>query len=40
MLAISYYAIGIIGYLVNEGLERLGKRVFRWSDTTRVEALS
>ncbi|MGH3880544.1 MAG: ABC transporter permease [Actinophytocola sp.] len=32
--------IGIIGYLVNEGLERLGKRVFRWSDTTRVEALS
>jgi NitT/TauT family transport system permease protein len=32
--------IGVIGYLVNEGLERLGKRVFRWSDTTRVEALS
>jgi len=30
--------IGIIGYLVNEGMERLGKRVFHWSDTTRVEA--
>jgi NitT/TauT family transport system permease protein len=30
--------IGITGYLVNEGMERLGKRVFHWSDTTRVEA--
>lgn len=30
--------IGIIGYLVNEGMERLGKHVFHWSDTTRVEA--
>ncbi len=30
--------VGIIGYLVNEGLERLGRRLFRWSDTTRVEA--
>jgi NitT/TauT family transport system permease protein len=32
--------IGLVGYLVNEGLERVGRRVFRWSDTTRVEALS
>ena len=32
--------IGFIGYLVNEGLERIGRRLFRWSDTTRVEALS
>lgn len=32
--------IGVIGYLVNEGLEKLGKRIFHWSDTTRVEALS
>ncbi|MGH3761137.1 ABC transporter permease [Actinophytocola sp.] len=32
--------IGIIGYLINESLERLGKRLFRWSDTTRVEALA
>ena len=30
--------IGIVGYLVNEGMERLGRRVFHWSDTTRVEA--
>lgn len=30
--------IGIFGYLVNEGMERLGKRMFHWSDTTRVEA--
>ena len=34
------FVIGVIGYLVNEGLERLGKRVFRWSDTTRLEELS
>lgn len=32
--------IGAIGYLINEGLERLGRRLFHWSDTTRVEALS
>lgn len=32
--------VGLIGYLVNEGLERLGKRVFQWSDTTRTEALT
>ncbi|MBB4905051.1 ABC transporter permease [Actinophytocola algeriensis] len=32
--------IGIIGYLVNEGLERTGRRLFHWSDTTRVEALT
>ena len=32
--------IGIIGFLVNGGLERLGRRVFRWSDTTRAEALT
>lgn len=32
--------IGAFGYLVNEGLERLGKRMFRWSDTTRAEALT
>jgi NitT/TauT family transport system permease protein len=32
--------IGLVGYLVNEGLERVGRRLFRWSDTTRVEALS
>jgi NitT/TauT family transport system permease protein len=32
--------IGVIGYVVNEGLERLGRRLFRWSDTTRVEALA
>ncbi|HEY7591724.1 MAG TPA: ABC transporter permease [Actinophytocola sp.] len=32
--------IGLIGYLANEGLERLEKRLFRWSDTTRVEALT
>ncbi|HEX2131291.1 MAG TPA: ABC transporter permease [Actinophytocola sp.] len=32
--------IGIVGYLVNEGLERAGRRMFRWSDTTRAEALS
>jgi NitT/TauT family transport system permease protein len=32
--------IGLVGYLVNEGFERLGKRMFRWSDTTRAEALS
>jgi NitT/TauT family transport system permease protein len=32
--------IGFVGYLVNEGLERIGRRLFRWSDTTRVEALS
>jgi NitT/TauT family transport system permease protein len=32
--------IGMFGYLVNEGLERLGRRLFHWSDTTRAEALS
>lgn len=32
--------IGAFGYLVNDGLERLGKRMFRWSDTTRAEALT
>jgi NitT/TauT family transport system permease protein len=34
------FVIGVIGYLVNEGLERLGKRAFRWSDTTRLAELS
>jgi NitT/TauT family transport system permease protein len=28
---------GLIGYLINEGLERLGKRLFRWN-TTDAEA--
>jgi NitT/TauT family transport system permease protein len=32
--------IGFVGYLVNEGLERAGRRMFRWSDTTRAEALT
>lgn len=32
--------IGFFGYLVNEALERVGRRLFRWSDTTRAEALS
>jgi len=25
---------GVIGYLINEGLERFGRRAFRWSTTT------
>jgi NitT/TauT family transport system permease protein len=29
--------VGLIGYLVNEGLERLGRRIFGWSDTVRTE---
>lgn len=29
--------IGAIGFLANEGLERLGRRMFAWSDTTRAE---
>jgi NitT/TauT family transport system permease protein len=32
--------VGVIGFLINGGLERLGRRVFRWSDTTRAEALT
>jgi NitT/TauT family transport system permease protein len=32
--------IGFVGYLINEGLERTGRRLFHWSDTTRAEALS
>lgn len=32
--------IGLVGYLVNEALERLGNRLFHWSDTTRAEALT
>jgi NitT/TauT family transport system permease protein len=32
--------IGLIGYLANEGLERFGDRIFRWSDTTRAEVLT
>jgi NitT/TauT family transport system permease protein len=32
--------VGVIGFLVNGGLERLGRWVFRWSDTTRAEALA
>jgi NitT/TauT family transport system permease protein len=28
---------GLIGYLINEGLERAGRRMFRWS-TVDVEA--
>ncbi|MEU6647392.1 ABC transporter permease [Saccharomonospora sp. NPDC046836] len=24
---------GLIGYLINDGLERIGRRLFRWSDT-------
>ena len=29
--------VGFIGYLVNEALERLGRRIFGWSDTVRTE---
>jgi NitT/TauT family transport system permease protein len=29
--------IGMFGYLVNEALERLGRRLFGWSDTVRAE---
>jgi NitT/TauT family transport system permease protein len=29
--------IGLIGYLVNDGLERVGRRLFGWSDTVRSE---
>lgn len=29
--------IGLIGYLVNDGLERLGRWWFGWSDTVRTE---
>lgn len=29
--------IGLIGYLINDGLERLGRRLFGWSDTVRTE---
>lgn len=29
--------IGFVGYLVNEALERLGRRLFHWSDTVRAE---
>jgi NitT/TauT family transport system permease protein len=32
--------IGFVGYLINETLERLGRRLFHWSDTTRTEALT
>lgn len=32
--------VGFIGYLTNEFLERLGRRLFRWSDTTAAEALT
>jgi NitT/TauT family transport system permease protein len=32
--------VGVIGFLINGGLERLGQRMFRWSDTTRAEALT
>jgi len=28
--------IGTIGFLANEGLEQLGRRMFAWSDTTRA----
>jgi NitT/TauT family transport system permease protein len=30
--------IGVIGVVANDGLERFGRRVFAWSDTTRTEA--
>ncbi|MFF1615891.1 ABC transporter permease, partial [Amycolatopsis sp. NPDC058278] len=26
---------GTLGYLINEGLEQLGKRLFRWSSVDR-----
>lgn len=32
--------VGLFGFVVNEGLERLGQRVFAWSDTTRTETLT
>jgi NitT/TauT family transport system permease protein len=32
--------VGFLGYLANEGLERLGNRLFAWSDTTRSETLT
>ncbi|GAB3461521.1 ABC transporter permease [Actinophytocola sediminis] len=32
--------IGVFGYLVNAVLERIGRRLFHWSDTTRAEALT
>jgi len=32
--------IGAIGYVTNELLERVGRRLFRWSDTTAAEALT
>lgn len=32
--------IGFVGYLISEGLERLGRRLFHWSDTTRTEAFT
>lgn len=30
---------GVFGYVINEGLERLGKRLFRWQAATTLEAL-
>lgn len=32
--------IGLAGYLINESLERLGRRLFHWSDAIRAEALT
>jgi NitT/TauT family transport system permease protein len=32
--------IGFFGFLVNGALERVGRRLFHWSDTTRAEALT
>lgn len=40
MVLAGTVVIGIVGYLVNEALERIGRRIFRWSDTTRAEALA
>lgn len=30
---------GLLGYLINEGLERLGNRLFRWHTATTMEAV-
>lgn len=32
--------IGLLGLLINEGLERLGRHIFRWTDASRAEALT
>ncbi|WP_199431372.1 ABC transporter permease [Qaidamihabitans albus] len=30
---------GLLGYLINDGLERLGRRLFRWHTATTAEAM-